>query len=304
MITAKSYFSGAGGMDLGLSLSGIEIIQSLEIDAQASMTLRANLPHDVLNMDIKDIRVGDQPGSDILVGTYPCTKYSAIADIHNYRKGDGEKYRTGDDLFLHFFRHIAIEQPEVYIVENVPGMRKFPVVMEAMSKLPKYYINILCPINSLVWLPQSRPRLILIGTKKPFELHQPGTTIRPLLSDLLDPWDGKPVPESVKARFQGKYRDLPVILDPNDPRTYARTLLANYGKNKGHQVVLDPSVPEGYRPLSVREYARLMGFPDSYQFHGNETDQYRQIGNAVCPPLAKWIGQEIQRYFRENHNIQ
>ena len=50
-------------MDLGLSLSGIEIIQSLEIDAQASMTLRANLPHDVLNMDIKDIRVGDQPGS-------------------------------------------------------------------------------------------------------------------------------------------------------------------------------------------------------------------------------------------------
>ena len=52
-------------MDLGLSLSGIEIIQSLEIDAQASMTLRANLPHDVLNMDIKDIRVGDQPGSFI-----------------------------------------------------------------------------------------------------------------------------------------------------------------------------------------------------------------------------------------------
>ena len=82
------------------------------------------------------------------------------------------------------------------------------------------------------------------------------------------------------------------------------TLRANYGKNKGHQVVLDPNVPEGYRPLSVREYARLMGFPDSYQFHGNETDQYRQIGNAVCPPLAKWIGQEIQRYFRENHNIQ
>ncbi|EQC0678308.1 hypothetical protein ACY2EP_003116 [Listeria innocua] len=33
MITAKSYFSGAGGMDLGLSLAGIELIESYEIDS-------------------------------------------------------------------------------------------------------------------------------------------------------------------------------------------------------------------------------------------------------------------------------
>lgn len=111
MITAKSYFSGAGGMDLGLSLSGIEIIQSLEIDAQASMTLRANLPHDVLNMDIKDIRVGDQPGSDILVGTYPCTKYSAIADIHNYRKGD-KVYLEEDCDATKYVKAIFGEHPE------------------------------------------------------------------------------------------------------------------------------------------------------------------------------------------------
>jgi DNA (cytosine-5)-methyltransferase 1 len=45
--------------------------------------------------------------------------------------------RTGDDLFLHFFRHVAIRRPELYVVENVPGMRKFPVVMEAMTKLPR-----------------------------------------------------------------------------------------------------------------------------------------------------------------------
>lgn len=293
MLEAKSYFSGAGGMDEGMKQAGIKVIQSLELDSSACSTLRANHDHKVLEMDIKDIRVKDQPSTPIILGTYPCTHYSAIADI----KGS----RTGDELFLHFFRHIAIEEPEMYIVENVPGMKKFPIVMEAMQELPDYYINILCPVNSLNWLPQSRPRLILIGTRKPFELRQPETTVRPLLSDLLDPWNGVEPTSSVVARFNGEYRDKPVILDPSDPRTYARTCLAQYGKNKGHQVIVDPAVPVGYRPFTVREYARVMGFPDSYVFHGGETEQYKQIGNAVCPPLAKWIGEEAIRYFEQHY---
>ena len=142
-IQAKSYFSGAGGMDCGIEQAGIDIVSSLELDPSACSTLRHNFQHKVYQMDIKDIRVKDQPYTPILIGTYPCTKYSPIADIHNHRHGKTGKYRTGDDLFLHFFRHIAISEPEMYIVENVPGMKKFPVVMEAMSELPDYYINIL-----------------------------------------------------------------------------------------------------------------------------------------------------------------
>lgn len=303
MIKAKTYFSGGGGMDRGLVQAGIEIISSLELDPSACSTLRANFNHQVIEADIRDIKVKDQPWTPILVGTYPCTKYSAIADIHNYRNGSTEKYRTGDDLFLHFFRHIALSECEMYIVENVPGMKKFPVVMEAMSELPDYYINILCPVNALNWLPQSRPRLILIGTRKPFELQPPEKTTRPLLSDLLDPWNGERPINSVVARFKGDYRDKPVILDPNDPRTYARTLLANYGKNKGHQVILDSAVPEGFRSFTVREYARVMGFPDSHTFSGPDTEQFRQIGNAVCPPLAQWIGEEAIRYFTQYNLI-
>lgn len=299
MIQAKSYFSGAGGMDCGMEQAGIDIVTSLELDPSACSTLRVNFTHKVLQQDIKDIRVKDQQWTPVLIGTYPCTKYSAIADIHNYRNGSIEKYRTGDDLFLHFFRHIALSEPEMYIVENVPGMKKFPVVMEAMSELPDYYINILCPVTSLYWLPQARDRLILIGTRKPFNLEMPKETTRPKLKNLLDPWNGTRPIESVIKRFNGEYRDKPVILDPDDPNAYARTLLANYGKNKGHQVVLDADVPEGFRSLTVREYARLMGFPDTFTFTGNETEQYRQIGNAVCPPLAKWIGEQVTRYFNQ-----
>lgn len=290
MIQAKSYFSGAGGLDLGLSQSGIDIIQSLELDQYACETLRHNFKHEVIETDIRDIKVKDQPWTPILTGTYPCTKYSNIASVTGNR--------TGDELFLHFFRHIAISEPEMYIVENVPGMKAFPIVMEAMQELPDYYINILCPVNSLNWLPQSRPRLILIGTRKPFFLDQPRETTRPTLKDLLDPWNEVRPGQSIINRYNGEYRDKPIVLDPEDPNTYARTLLANYAKNPSHMVVLDKDVPEGYRPFSVREYARLQGFPDWFKFAGSKGEQYKQIGNAVVVPLGKYIGEEATRYFK------
>jgi DNA (cytosine-5)-methyltransferase 1 len=53
--------------------------------------------------------------------------------------------------------------------------------------------------------------------------------------------------------------------------------------------------PEQNRPITLREGARLQGFPDSFVFLGNRGDVKTQIGNAVPPPLAKAIGLEIKR---------
>lgn len=45
--------------------------------------------------------------------------------------------------------------------------------------------------------------------------------------------------------------------------------------------------PDEHRGFTVREAARIQGFPDDYIFHGDERTHFRLIGNAVPPPLAR-----------------
>jgi DNA (cytosine-5)-methyltransferase 1 len=51
--------------------------------------------------------------------------------------------------------------------------------------------------------------------------------------------------------------------------------------------------PRDTRPLSVKEYARIQGFPDDWRFIGSSTEAYRQIGNAVPVPLGRALGQML-----------
>lgn len=290
--TAKGYFSGCGGMELGVMLAGVNVIQSLDLDKDATDCMKTNshyFSHQILNADIKDKTVLEQPRTDIIIGTYPCTKYSPIADIHGTR--------TGDDLFLHFFRHIAIEKPEMYIVENVPGMKKFKVVMEAMTKLPDYYVNVFCPVDASNWLPQKRKRLILIGTRKNFSIHAPSlSNNRPRLKDILERNPEADMPDYVIERIKGKYRDLPIIVDSENPYALAPTCVAHYSKDLSTRLVKDKKSKYGLRPFTIREYARLQGFPDDFYFENKRTS-YKLIGNAVPVHMGKWVGEIAMKYF-------
>jgi DNA (cytosine-5)-methyltransferase 1 len=286
--SVNSYFSGAGLMDFGLQRGGLQIQQSFELDAAACETQRLNFSHEVRQCDITRKTVLEDTPCDVMVATYPCTRYSGIADISGTR--------TGDDLFLHFFRHLAIRKPDVYVIENVPGMRKFPVVMEAMTRLPDYYVHVECPVRSQQWLPQRRDRLIIIGSRRYHLWRAPEGGRRARLADILESDPQPDVPDYIERRLDGAYRDRPIISDP-ERDDIAPTCVAHYAKDLSTRLVADRRFPRGVRPYTVREYARLQGVPDSFRFAGSTRDAYRQIGNGVSVPVGEWIGREIVRYF-------
>jgi DNA (cytosine-5)-methyltransferase 1 len=288
-ILTNSYFSGAGLMDIGLASGGLTLQQSFEIDPVCCDTMRQNFSHDVRQCDITQKLVYDEKPCHVMVATYPCTKYSPIGDIHGVR--------TGDDLFLHFFRHVAIRKPEIYVVENVPGMKKFPVVMEAMTKLPDYYVHVECPVKSSTWLPQRRDRLIIIGSRRSFLWREPAARKQITLREILEPNANPRIPDYVSKRLSGAYRDRPIISDPTRG-DIAPTCVAHYAKDLSTRLVADKRFPQGARPYTVREYARLQGVPDTFNFAGSDNDAYRMIGNGVSVPVGEWIGAEIVRYFQ------
>jgi DNA (cytosine-5)-methyltransferase 1 len=287
-ILTNTYFSGAGLMDIGLQAGGLTLQQSFEIEALCCETLRWNFSHEVVQCDITKKLVSAEKECQVMVATYPCTRYSPIGDIHGVR--------TGDDLFLHFFRHVAIRRPEVYVVENVPGMKKFPVVMEAMTKLPDYYVHVACPVKTSIWLPQKRDRLIIIGSRRNFAWREPTAKKPVTLAEILEPDPTPHIPDYVGRRLAGAYRDRPIISDA-ERGDIAPTCVAHYAKDLSTRLVADTRFPRGARPYTVREYARLQGVRDTFSFAGGDMAAYRMIGNGVSVPVGRWIGAEVVRYF-------
>lgn len=286
---AKTFFSGAGLMDIGLARGGVEITDSYEVDAKCCATQRANFSHRVHECDIRTKLVLDGgERADVYAFTYPCTRYADAAAIHGKQ--------TGDELYLHALRHLAVEPPELYVCENVPGMKKFKVVMEVMTRLPGYYVHVICPVQTSTWLPQVRDRLIIIGSRRYFLWRQPEAIRRVTLREILESDPQPEIPDYVGSRLDGAYRDMPIISDP-DRDDVAPTCVAHYAKDLSTRLVVDRCFPRGVRPYTVREYARLQGVPDSFTFSGTNRDAYRMIGNGVSVPVGEWIGQEINRYF-------
>lgn len=80
------------------------------------------------------------------------------------------------------------------------------------------------------------------------------------------------------------------------------TLRAGTGADRGSYQSVRPLHPEEPRVITVREAARLQGFPDDHTFHPTIWHSFRMIGNSVSPIISQAIFSAIQKKFNEQDN--
>lgn len=327
-------FAGAGGMALGMEQAGFMNKLNIEIDKDACETLRINRPNwNIIEGDINKIAdhgileyISNNEEIDLICGGVPCQAFSYAG------KGKGFADTRGT-LFHPMSVIISDIQPRTFILENVRGLtthdggRTLETMIEVFEKIG--YTIVWNVLNAWDYdTAQKRERLFMIGIRddlynmqKSHFLYPEKQEYKPVLKDIL-----KDVPKSDGRKYNERKQKVMDLVPPGGcwvdlPEEIAKEYMKrSYYLGGGKRGMArrmswdEPSLtlttapdmkqterchPDETRPFTVREYARIQSFPDSWEFSGGITSQYKQIGNAVPVTLAKYIGLSIVKYLNQ-----
>lgn len=306
--TVIDLFAGAGGFSLGFKRRGYVILAAIENFPPAVKTYRVNFPETkLLAKDIKKVSTGELPsGVDIVIAGPPCEAFTAS----NPRRRKNPIERLYKDpsgtLMLEAVRLIGLLKPKVFVVENVPEVAT-PAIKSALTRefkrigYPNVYFNILRAEN--YGCPSLRRRVFISNV----ELRPKPTVITPItveeaLRGLPPPGSGEVPNHCLTPVSRRRLRQISRLRQGEalvkyrgaEGRIYRNWLRLVPHKPAppvlGHSRFIHPWED---RLLTVREQARLMGFPDSHVFLGSLKNQYGMIGEAVPVPLAEAIADSI-----------
>ena len=281
-------FAGCGGLSLGFEAAGYKTIGYECVDVAVdtyNKNLSGTCTCDMLSVGYN---YPDIESIDIIIGGPPCQPFSRIGN----QKGIDDA-RDGFPIFIDAVRRL---QPKVFLFENVQnilGRHKwyFDLILKELRELG--YIVEYRVLNAVDYgVPQNRERVITVGHKSSFsfpkrELHK--TTVGDAIGDTMyDSDESNHFLTPEQDRYIQVYEAKSHCINPRDLHADkpARTLTCRNlagATSDMHRVKL----PDGRRRrITQREAARLQSFPDWFEFCGNETRQFTQIGNAVPPLLS------------------
>lgn len=316
-----SLFSGCGGLDLGFEMAGFDIPYANEFDKVIWNTYQYNHPNtelikdDIRNLDTSKINIP----IDGIIGGPPCQSWSEAGTLRGIDDDRGK-------LFYEYIRILSEIRPKFFLAENVKGMMSNRH-REAVNGIVKqfkecgYDVSITLVNAKDYGVPQERERVFYIGFRDDLEIDfkfpeklNTKITLKDAIYDLmdsavpaLDKNHTNPLCENNNEYFTGSFS--PMFMSRNRKKEWdeqAFTVQAS-----GRQCQIHPNAPKmvkvdkdkfkfqdgyEYRRLSIREIARIQGFPDTFKFfYDNLNDGYKMIGNAVPVNLAYEIAKSIKQ---------
>ena len=304
--------AGAGGQSLGLELAGFEHELSVELDADACATLKHNRPHwKIAQGDVASPEVwnpAEYAGTDLLAGGVPCPPFTIA----------GKQLGATDerDLFAWAVELCGVIGPRALLLENVRGL--------SMPRFAAYRQRVLDRLAELGYaaewrllhasdygVPQLRPRFVLVALRPddfayytwPRRRGEPPTVGETLLGLMAaNGWPGA-------TAWAAKANDIAPTIVGGSKKHGGPDLGPTRAKRAWRDMGVDAlglanGAPAADAPTSLMPkltcdmVARLQGWNGSeyrWQFTGRKTANYRQIGNAFPPPVARALGDAIRR---------
>lgn len=293
-----SLFAGAGGLDLGLIKSGHDVIWANDNDKDACETYDYNIGKHIVCDDISNINLLDIPDADVVIGGFPCQGFSLA---NKARSVDDERNK----LYKEFVRVVEGKKPKYFIAENVRGilsLEKGEALKIIISEFEALGYNVQYQLFNTAnyGVPQTRQRVIIVGTKKdveptyqyPLPTHEKEkwVTISQALSNIPEPDQSTDILNHIYSKYKVTNRNF-TGHRKTDPKKPSPTILAR-GNGKGGVCAIQH--PKNHRRMSVRESAIIQTFPKNFQFFGSMGSMYRQVGNAVPVLFAEQLGKSLK----------
>lgn len=305
-------FAGIGGFRVALQRLQGECVFSSEWDKMAQRTYYANfgeIPFGDITKEETKKWIPDK--FDIICGGFPCQPFS-IAGVSK-KNSLGRKHGFEDEkqgnLFFHIAEIIETHRPKAFFLENVKNLvshdkgNTFKVIRETLESLNySFHYKVL---NGKHFVPQHRERTFMVGFDKNIfkgqekfsfpELPEPSKKIKDILEQkpnakytLTDHLWKYLQDYAKKHQAKGNGFGFGLV----DLNGISRTMSARYYKD-GSEILI-PQKNKNPRRLTIREAARLQGYPEYFEVEAVSMNQaYKQFGNSVVVPLIEAIGEKI-----------